>query len=192
MMPRPRRIGHVGLVARDLERMVRFYCDVIGMRVTDRMSFPESSPIRDGVWLRINSDHHVISVFDLREAVEQAPPPQDSYPVPTAGLHHLAFEMASFEDLRGAARVVREQQVPLQGMRTGGPGCQLRLYMWDPEGNIVELYWALDQIGWDGRARPFPPVETIDLESLDVERWLEEKGSEFASASLGAPVGGEA
>ncbi|MBS1843390.1 MAG: VOC family protein [Actinobacteria bacterium] len=188
MIPRPRRIGHVGLVARDLERMVRFYCEVIGMQVSDRMSFPETSPIRDGVWLRIGTDHHVLSMFDLRDGAE-APTAQDSYPLPSHGLHHMAFEMASFEDLRRAARVVREQQIPLQGMRTGGPGCQLRLYLWDPEGNIIELYWALDQIGWDGRARPYPPVETINLESVDVDSWLEWKGAEFASAPLGAPAG---
>lgn len=191
MMPRPRRIGHVGLVARDLERMVRFYCDVIGMQVVDRMAFPETSPIRDGVWLRIGTDHHVISMFDLREG-EAAPPARDSYPLPPAGLHHIAFEMACFEDLRRAARVVRERGLPLQGMRTGGPGCQLRLYLWDPEGNIVELYWALDQIGWDGRPRPFPPVENIDLESFDLGAWLEAKGPEFASAPVGATVGEDA
>lgn len=188
MIPRPRRIGHVGLVARDLQRMVGFYCEVIGMKVSDRMSFPESSPIREGVWLRVDNDHHVISMFDLRDG-DEAPPPQDSYPIPTHGLHHVAFEMASFADLRRAAQVVREQSLPLQGMRTGGPGCQLRLYLWDPEGNIVELYWALDQIGWDGRARPYPPVENIDLEQLDVDHWLEEKDPEIRSTAVGATTG---
>jgi catechol-2,3-dioxygenase len=105
--------------------------------------------------------------------------------MPSHGLHHVAFEMASFADLRRAAQAVREHRLPLQGMRTGGPGCQLRLYLWDPEGNIIELYWALDQIGWDGRTRPFPPVENVDLESLDVDRWLEAKGPEFASVPIG-------
>jgi catechol 2,3-dioxygenase len=188
MIPRPRRIGHVGLVARDLERMVRFYSEVIGMQESDRMSFPPESPIREGVWLRIGNDHHVLSMFDLREG-DEAPPVQDHYPIPTHGLHHIAFEMASFEDLRRAARAVREQRLPLQGMRTGGPGCQLRLYVWDPEGNIVELYWALDQIGWDGQTRPYPPVENVDLEQLDVERWLEDKGPEFTRPAVGAAAG---
>ncbi len=191
MIPRPRRIGHVGLIARDLERMVRFYCDVLGFHVADRMTFSETSPIRDGVWLRIGTDHHVLSVFDLREG-EAPPPPEDAYPIPNSGLHHVAFEMASFEDLRQAARQVREEQIPLQGMRTGGPGCQIRLYFWDPEGNIIELYWALDQIGWDGRSRPYGPVETIDIESLDVDRWLDAKGPEFAIGAIGANVAGDA
>lgn len=190
MIPRPRRIGHIGLVARDLEGMVDFYCTVLGLQVVDRMPFPESSPLRDGVWLRLDSDHHVISMFDLRAPGE--PPTGEPHQVRDSGLHHIAFEMASFEDLRRAARAVREREIPVQGMRTGGPGCQLRLYFWDPEDNIVELYWALDQIGWDGRSRPFPPVETIDLESLDVDGWLESKGPEFAPWLVGAGAGRDA
>jgi catechol 2,3-dioxygenase len=157
--------------------MVDFYCGVLGMQVSDRMTFAAESPVREGVWLRINSDHHVISMFDLKEATDEV---AEERPAPKPGLHHIAFEMSSFDDLRRAAQYVREHNLPLQGQRTGGPGCQLRLYFFDPEGNIIELYWALDQIGWDGKARPFPPVETIDLEALDVDAWLEEKGSEFA------------
>jgi catechol-2,3-dioxygenase len=182
-------LGHIGLVARDLERMVDFYCGVLGMAVSDRMPFPESSPLREGVWLRCNTDHHVISMFDLRE---DPGGPVEERPGPKPGLHHLAFEMYSFEQLQGAARCVREHSLPLQGMRTGGPGCQLRLYFWDPEGNMIELYWALDQIGWDGKTREFGPVESIDLESLDVERWLDEKGPEFAWAVDPTGVGGRA
>ena len=156
MKLRPRRLGHIGLVVRDLERMVEFYCGVLGMTVSDRMPFPETSPLREGVWIRCNSDHHVISMFDLRN-----PPtdPVEQRPAPRPGLHHTAFELYSFDDLRRAARYVREQNLPLQGQRTGGPGCQLRLYFWDPEGNMIELYWALDTIGWDGKTRPFPPVD---------------------------------
>ena len=167
--------------------MVDFYGEVLDMQVSDRMPFPESSPFREGAWLRCNSDHHVISMFDLREPSST---PLESRPAPRPGLHHIAFEMSSFDDLKRAVRFVREHDLPLQGTRTGGPGCQLRLYFWDPEGNMIELYWALDQIGWEGRARPYPPVETIDIEAMDIDAWLKMKGSEFASASV-APAAAE-
>jgi catechol 2,3-dioxygenase len=95
-------------------------------------------------------------------------------------MHHLAFEMESIADLQRAARYVREHDIPLQGMRTGGPGVQLRLYFWDPEDNMIELYWGLDTVGWDGQTRPFPPVTNVDLETVDVDAWLAAKGPEFA------------
>lgn len=46
----------------------------------------------------------------------------------------------------------------------------------EPEGNLVELYWALDQVGWDGRSRPYPPIEEVDLETFDVAAFLAWKG----------------
>jgi len=177
LSPRPRRLGHIGLVAADLERITEFYREVLGMRESDRMPYPEDSPFTEGVWLRCNNDHHVISIFGLRDP----PPRTGDTRAPKPGTHHIAFELGSFEELRTAARYVREQGIPVQGMRTGGPGCQLRVYFWDPEDNMVELYWGLDQIGWDGHARPYPPIEPIDLETFDVSAWLEWKGQEFAS-----------
>jgi catechol-2,3-dioxygenase len=172
---RPRRIGHIGLLARDLEGFVEFYERVVGLQVSDRMPFSEDYPYYEGVWMRCNSDHHVISVFGLRDTTEWPSTARAARP----GLHHLAFEMASFEDLQRAVRYVKEHEISLQGMRTGGPGVQLRLYIWDPEDNIVELYWAMDQVGWNGRTRPYPPVTPVDLETIDVEEWLAMKGPEF-------------
>lgn len=175
MSIRPRRIGHIGLLARDLEGFVAFYERVLGLQVSDRMPFSDEFPWYEGVWLRCNSDHHVISVFGLRDAPAEPSSARGARP----GLHHLAFEVATFEELQQAARYVREHDIPLQGMRTGGPGVQLRLYFWDPEDNIVELYWAMDQVGWDGETRPYPPVTPVDLETIDIDEWLAMKGSEF-------------
>lgn len=161
---RPLRLGHVGLAVRDLERMVDFYRTVLGLEVSDRMAYPEVAPIEEGVWLRCGADHHVLALFQLRDpgAGERA----------GAGLHHLAFELGGFEELRRAARHVRARHGPLTAARQGGPGCQLRIYFPDPEGNLVELYWGLDQVGWDGRSRPYPPIEEIDLEAFDLDAFL--------------------
>ena len=175
MSERPRRIGHVGLIVRDLDRFVAFYETVLGFQVSDRMPYPDDSPYYEGVWMRCNSDHHVLSVFGLRDA----PPEPYSRRTPAPGLHHFAFEMESLDSLRRAARYAREDNLDVKGMQTGGPGCQLRLYFWDPEDNLIELYWGLDQIGWDGRTRPFPPLTAIDLETFDVDAWLETKGPDF-------------
>lgn len=178
MTRRPRAIGHVGLIARDLERFVEFYERVLGFRVSDWMTFPQESPFDKGVWMRCNSDHHVISVFRPKQDPPEAPSTARST-VP--GLHHMGFEMSSFEDLLSAVRYAREQGLEIQGMRTGGPGMQLRLYIWDPEDNIVELFWGMDKVGSDGTTRPYEPVTNIDLEQFDVDAWLQMKGIEFTA-----------
>ena len=173
---RPRRLQHIGLVARDLERMVEFYCEVLGLQVSDRMPYPEDYPIREGVFLRCNTDHHVISMFGLRNPLAAG---ESSRREDKPGMHHVAFELGSFEELRDAIRSIRARDLPVRSVRHGGPGCQLRIYFWDPEDNLIELYWALDQIGWDGRSRPWPPMEEVDIETFDVEAWLRWKGPEF-------------
>ena len=162
---RPVRLGHVGLAVRDLRRMVDFYCGVLGMEVSDRMAYPEGSAVAEGVWLRCNTDHHVLALFQLTGAAS-------GEAAQGFGLHHVAFELGSFEALRQAAREVRERHGPLRASRQGGPGCQLRIYFPDPEGNLVELYWGLDQVGWDGRSRPYPPIEDVDLETFDLDAFL--------------------
>ena len=136
--------------------------------------------------MRCNANHHVLSIFGLREPYDGPSCARAARP----GLHHLGFEVASFDDLQRAARFVREHGIPIQGMRTGGPGVQLRLYFWDPEDNIVELYWAMDKVGWDGLVRPYPPVTSVDLESFDVEAWLRVKGAEFEPPRRPQPLAG--
>jgi len=167
--------------------MIEFYCDVLGMKVADSLTMPEESPYSRAVWLRLNTDHHAISMFELKD-VDAPEDPRG----PHLGLHHFAFEMHSWEELKEAARIVRERGIPLDAMRTGGPGCQIRLYIYDPEDNRIELYWGLDQIGWDGQSRPYPRATSIDIETFDIEEWLEFKGPEFArDAAVPSQVSGD-
>ena len=176
MSVRPLRCGHVGLATRDLERTVEFYERILGMAVSDRMAFPEDSPFREGVWMRINTDHHALSVFGLRDT--SSSDERSAVGGVGPGVHHFGFEVARFEDLLQILEDARSHDVPVYSTRSGGPGNQLRVYLRDPDNNIVELYFAMDQIGWDGVARPFPPVTETDLETFDIESWLEWKGQQ--------------
>jgi catechol 2,3-dioxygenase-like lactoylglutathione lyase family enzyme len=151
-----------------VEASVGFYTGLLGLRVSDRMSYPPDSLLREGVWLRCGADHHCLALFSLRRPAEPAQGP-------AVGLHHLAFEVGSFDDLFAGYRTLRARALPVEA-RIGGPGWQVRVYFHDPDGNQVELYWDMDRIGWDGRSRPFVPVQVIDLESFDLEAYTAFKG----------------
>jgi len=160
------RLGHLGLTATDLDAAIDFYAGVLGLEVSDRLVYPENRPVAEGVWLRCGTDHHCVSIFRPRDPAAGAR---------AAGVHHLAFELASFDDLLHAYRAVKRRGLPVEA-RLGGPGWQLRFYTSDPDGNTVELYWDQDQIGWDGRSRPFVPIEyDLDLERFDLESYLRRK-----------------
>jgi len=65
----PRKLGHVNCLTADIEGGVRFYTEVLGMRVSDWLG-------DGGVWFHVNSDHHVMALVDKGYA----------------HFHHLAFE----------------------------------------------------------------------------------------------------
>src|SRR5579862_5925331 len=96
--PRPVAIGHIGIATRDLDRAVRFYTDVVGLRLTERFQYPEEAVghgavVTAGAFVRCSSAHHCISIFALREDAA----PEGSHG-PSIGLHHIAFEMATPTD----------------------------------------------------------------------------------------------
>jgi catechol 2,3-dioxygenase-like lactoylglutathione lyase family enzyme len=172
----PIAIGHIGIATRDLDRAVRFYTDIVGLRLTERFEYPEEavghgSSVTAGAFVRCDSAHHCISIFALR--AELAPPEGEG--TSAFGLHHVAFEMATPEDLLAKLRAVRARGVPVVQSRRGGPGNQPRFYIHDPDGNLVEFFWGIDQIGPQGRPRAFRPIEEIDLERFDFEAYARER-----------------
>jgi catechol 2,3-dioxygenase len=172
-------VEHLALSVRDLEASVEFYTGLLDLRVSDRMPYPPDSPVAEGVWLGCGDDHHCLVLFGLREP---GPRPEER----GLGLHHFAFEVGSFADLLAADRTLRERGLDREA-RIGGPGWQVRVYFRDPDGNEVELYWDMDRIGWEGRSRPYVPVEVVDLETFDLGRYVAFKAAHGAAAAP-APV----
>lgn len=178
--PRPVRMGHLGIVARDLEQTIEFYSEVVGLRLTERFTYPEETvghgvTVAAGAFMRCDTNHHCISIFTLRGDIEVS---ERSGPGP--GLHHIAFEMATPEDLIAKFRDVRARSVPIVNARRGGPGNQPRFYINDPDGNLIEFFWGIDQVGWEGRPRAYSPIEEIDLAGFDFAGFVRERDSAVA------------
>ncbi|MDF2050429.1 VOC family protein [Arthrobacter sp. Cr_A7] len=175
-----RRLGHVGIAVRDLDVSVNFYTDFLGLKLTEQFRYPEEEvghgvAVLAGAFVRNDATHHCLSIFTLRKAVE--PPTEHHF-----GLHHVAFEMNSSEDLVALYKKFQENDVPIVNARKGGPGNQPRFYGLDPDGNLLEFYWNIDQIGWDGIPRPYDAIENIELEDFDFEAYEEERERVAAKA----------
>ncbi|MBI3076861.1 MAG: VOC family protein [Deltaproteobacteria bacterium] len=69
-------------------------------------------------------------------------------------MNHFAWEVASLDELKKAKGLLEARGIPILWSGQHGPGNNKGIYFTDPEGNVVELYCDLDQIGWDGRSRP--------------------------------------
>ena len=135
-----RKLGHLVYEVSDVERTTRFWTDIMGFTVSDRNE-------QGMVFFRSAGDHHSIALVPSTKPVR---PPRD------AGLqfHHLAMEVGSIEELFAARTFFREHDVPIESEGRRGPGCNIGIEFYDPDGYLFEIYYGMDQIGPDGRTRP--------------------------------------
>jgi catechol 2,3-dioxygenase-like lactoylglutathione lyase family enzyme len=189
------RLGHVGIMVRDLDRSVEFYTRVLGMRLTERFEYPPDEvghgvAVAAGAFVRCGADHHVLSIFEPKEGL--LPPDAPDGSQLGIGLHHLAFELSTPAELLAKLREVRDAGVPIVNARKGGPGNQPRFYVRDPDGNLVELYWGIDQVGWDGLPRAYEPITEIDLDEFDFDAYVAERDEAAARMRAAAADAGAA
>jgi catechol 2,3-dioxygenase len=153
------RIGHVHLKVADLKRALRFYHDVLGFKVTQGYG-------QDAVFISAGSYHHHIGL-NTWESKNGAPPAPG-----TTGLYHLAILYPTRAALADALRRLMEASVPLTG--AADHGVSEALYMTDPDGNGVELYWDRPESEW-----PRDPDGTLAMytRQLDVKSLLAEAQS---------------
>jgi catechol 2,3-dioxygenase-like lactoylglutathione lyase family enzyme len=135
-----RKLGHVVLNVPDLEASVRFYTDVLGMQISDR--YPDSMVPGGMVFLRFDTDHHGIALVGGAPKLERTT------------LNHFEFEVGSPDEVFRAREWLRKHDVPIvfEGRRRAG--CQLAVEFRDPDGNNLEIYWGIDQVGTTGEVRP--------------------------------------
>ena len=127
------RIGHVHLKVADLDRALAFYHGVLGFEVMLRMG-------SQAAFLSAGGYHHHIGLNTWESAGGQQPPPG------TTGLYHLAIVYPTRAELADALRRLLGAGVPLSG--ASDHGVSEALYLDDPDGNGVELYWDRPREQW--------------------------------------------
>ena len=137
---RIRKLGHIGLHCHDLRKMTDFYTRVLGFKVSDVNE-------KGLTFLRFGADHHTMVLARLPNGGEKGAVEKT--------LHHIALEVASLDELKQIRKYLLAQGVPLHGkIKHEGPGMNFVLDFEDPEGNRVQFFSDMDQIGWDGKSRP--------------------------------------
>jgi catechol 2,3-dioxygenase len=147
------RIGHVHLKVANLDRALAFYCGVLGFELTQRYG-------SRAAFVSAGGYHHHIGL-NTWESEGGAPPPRGS-----TGLYHLAILYPSRASLADALRRLIAAGIPLDG--ASDHGVSEALYLRDPDGNGVELYWDRPQAEWprDGQGHLDMGTDPLDLDSL--------------------------
>jgi len=147
------RIGHVHLKVADLDRALRFYTGVLGFELTQRFG-------GSAAFVSAGGYHHHIGLNTWESEGGSPPGPG------TTGLYHLAILYPTRAALADALRRLMAAGVQLEG--ASDHGVSEALYLRDPDGNGVELYWDRPQDKWphtpDGGLAMY--TRPLDLDSL--------------------------
>lgn len=148
LLPRPfkiTKIGPVHVFIDDVDRAEAFYTETLGFIKTEETTYRGARC----VFLRTGSEHHSLGLFpkELRA---------------TLGLSahttckSFGVEVGSYEQLRQAVSFLKSHGVTLLDTLPPelAPGMDYVAYALDPDGHCIQLYYYMEQLGWDGKPRP--------------------------------------
>ncbi len=146
-------IGHVHLKVAELDRALAFWNGVLGFEVKARLG-------DQAAFLSAGGYHHHIGLNTWESQGGSPPPPG------TTGLYHVAIRYPTRELLADALQRLLEAEIPLTG--ASDHGASEALYLHDPDGIGVELYWDRPRQEWprakDGSVALY--TAPLDVQSL--------------------------
>lgn len=153
-------IGHVHLKVANLERSLKFYCGILGFEITTTYG-------EDAVFISAGGYHHHIGLNTWFS--KNAPPAPKNSP----GLFHTAILYPTRKDLAAILQRLQDQNYPLTG--ASDHGVSEALYLNDPDGNGVELYWDRPKDQWPQKKDGSVEMFTRALNLNDLLKELEKQ-----------------
>jgi catechol 2,3-dioxygenase-like lactoylglutathione lyase family enzyme len=174
LLPRPFkivRLGPVYLFSENMDTAVEFYRDTLGFTLTEEVSWRGARCL----FFRCNTEHHSLALFplELRDVLGLSGHSKCAA---------FGIQLANYRQLKDAVKFLREHGLTVTESIPAElhPGIEYSATVRDPDGHTIQLYCAIEQIGWDGKPRP---KESRHPPSL--KEWPE--ALEGADAYLGEP-----
>lgn len=152
-IPPTTRIGHVHLKVADLDRALGFYRDLLGFELMTTFG-------QQAAFLSAGGYHHYIGLNTWHSA--------GSTPAPMTGvgLYHTAILYPNRKELAAIYHRISMANYPLTG--ASDHGVSEALYLNDPDGNGVELYWDRPKELWkyDSKGSIKMEIKELQIDSL--------------------------
>jgi len=141
------RLQHLVVASKNIDRLMKFYRDVIGFRLSDLVA--DENGRSTACFLRGDEEHHCFAIFGADEN----------------RLDHHCYEAQSWNDIRDWADHLSKNEVEIMwGPGRHGAGNNLFLFFRDPDGNWLEISAELETVAADKEPGLWPHSErTLNL-----------------------------
>lgn len=146
------KIGHIHLHVSDLDRALHFYRDILGFEITSRLP--------GAVFISAGGYHHHIGLNTWQG--------KNAKPAPAGhtGLYHYAILYPNRKELALALKNLIDNDYPLEGF--ADHGVSEAVYLKDPDGNGIELYWDRPKKDWPKNSKGELEIYTKELDVGDL------------------------
>ncbi len=152
------KIGPVRIFVNDVNAALDFYQKTLGLSLTEEVIYEGHRC----VYLRANTEHHSLAIYPiaLRSVLGLAE---------NSSLFGFGVQLGSYAQLRDAVAYLGQAGLRFKELPQAlFPGMGHHVWLSDPDGNLLQLYWEMEQIGWDGKPRPVHSRRAWDA---DPARW---------------------
>lgn len=152
-IPSNTRIGHIHLKVSNIEKALKFYRDILGFEITDSIG-------DQAVFLSAGGYHHHIALNTWHSKGAGMATKSG------VGLFHAAIVYPTRKDLSEITKKILSMHYPITG--AADHGVSEAIYLDDPDGNGIELYWDKPKEQWprkaDGSIKMY--TDSLDLQDL--------------------------
>jgi catechol 2,3-dioxygenase-like lactoylglutathione lyase family enzyme len=156
-----RRLGHFGINGTRMEEALHFYHSLLGFRIVDvRDPFPDGKEVTDdlkelgdlrGYFFRYSHDHHAFVLYNHRQrgVIDKLGRWRENITV-----NQITWQCGSLEEVVNAHGWFKERGLNVIRAGRDMPGSNWHVYLMDADWFQNEIYYGMEQIGWNGRSKP--------------------------------------
>jgi catechol 2,3-dioxygenase-like lactoylglutathione lyase family enzyme len=165
---RIRRLGHFQFMSENMRDSLHFYQRLLGFRLSDTLELSGRLPAEWRTPLKLaelgdtkiyfnrhGSDHHsfVLGSARVRRLLRN-----DKAKVTVS---QIAWQVGSLREVAQGHSWFDSKGIELFRSGRDKPGSNWHSYIWDPDGHTNEIFYGIDQIGWQGASKPFQLYKNI-------------------------------
>ena len=154
-----RRLGHFGVNVADPAVSRHFYERLLGLRISDQLDFsprftpeelPQVGPVT-GYFARHGTEHHSFVFFPRRALAANYKFPNE---FPEVTTNQITWQVGSLREVVDGFNYFKAKGLRIHRSGRDLPGSNWNAYPFDPDGHVNEIFYGIEQVGWDGVSKP--------------------------------------